>query len=392
MTHLAPIFKQTNILSGLKIASILAVVLLFSACAHLESDVEDKAPAPVNFQDIERSERDGDKSDRDGPQAGDEGKNATAVLEQVEAQNRQFNERINSIMSESGPERLEPETKQKDDKEPASGKKEVSFNFYDADLVEVVRVFMDLIDDDYVFHPDISGRVSLSVDDEFTDEQLVDLLQGVLRINNMTMMENQKGVWEIMPMSEASSQSSSERIFLDPNKEGQKRGQIIQVIKLRYIAATELIKIIKPYLSQNAAIYAHDARGVLLICDYPHVLDKVDQLAGMFDESVFGDVLAKVYTLKYAQADEAVEELQKVARKFGLSKDQGGPNRRVGFVPLARTNTVVAVTRDEQVMEFVDAWVDELDKKVPSALSGQEGSDIFVYYVQFGDADNIVES
>ncbi len=392
MTHLAPIFKQTNILSGLKIASILAVVLLFSACAHLESDVEDKAPVPENFQDMERSERDGDKSDRDGPQVGDEGKNATAVLEQVEAQNRQFNERINSIMSESGPERLEPETQQKDDKESASGKQEVSFNFYDADLVEVVRVFMDLIDGDYVFHPDISGQVSLSVDDEFTDEQLVDLLQGVLRINNMTMMENQKGVWEIMPMSEASSQSSSERIFLDPNKEGQKRGQIIQVIKLRYIAATELIKIIKPYLSQNATIYAHDAKGVLLICDYPHVLDKVDQLAGMFDESVFADVLAKVYTLKYAQADEAVEELQKVAKKFGLSEDQGGPNRRVGFVPLARTNTVVAVTRNEQVMEFVDAWVDELDKKVPSALSGQEGSDIFVYYVQFGDADNIVES
>ena len=273
-----------------------------------------------------------------------------------------------------------------------SGKKEVSFNFYDADLVEVVRVFMDLIGGNYIFHPDVGGRVSLSVDDTFTDDQLVDLLKGVLRINNMTMLKNQEEVWEIMPMSEASIQSSGERILLAPAKKGQKRGQIIQVFSLQYVAATELIKIIKPYLSKNASVYAHDAQGVLLICDYPHVLDKVEQLRTMFDESVFADVQARVYTLKYAQSEEAVKELRKVAKEFGLGQDQGGPSRRVGFVSLTRTNTVVAVARDPQIMEFVDAWVEELDKKVPSSLSGQESSDIFVYYVQYGDADTIVES
>jgi general secretion pathway protein D len=295
-------------------------------------------------------------------------------------------------MDQSGQEKARSRPAEEEAATTISGQKEVSFNFYDADLVEVVRVFMDLIQGDYVLHPDLSGRVSLSVDDTFTKEQLIDLLHGVLRINNMTMMQGKNGVWEVMPMSEASTQFSEERIFLSPSKEGQKRGQIIEVFRLRYIAATEIIKIIKPYLSQNATIYAHDAKGILVISDYPHCLDKVGQLVQMFDESVFADVLAKVYTLKYAQAEEAVEELQNVAKEFGLGRDQSAPSRRVGFIPLQRTNTLVAVTRDPQVMEFVDAWVDELDKKVPSALSGQEGTNIFVYYVQYGDADKIIES
>ncbi len=385
-------FLQRDIRSYAKI-TILIIILVFStACAHLKSGVRDKAPDPVNFQDIERPRPREQREDAYAASRTEQEANATAVLEQVEKQNKEFNQRIASIMDQPGIGEPQPEPEKKDEPKTISGQKEVSFNFYDADLVEVVRVFMDLIGGDYVLHPDVSGRVSLSVEDKFTEEQLVDLLLGVLRINNMTMIQGKDGVWEVMPMSEVSSQFSEERIFIESGQGGQKRGQVIEVFRLRYIAATEMIKIIKPYLSQSATIYAHDAEGVLLICDYPHALDKVGQLVQMFDESVFADVSTRVYTLKYAQAEEAVKDLQNIAKEFGLGPDQGGPSRRVGFVSLQRTNTVVAVTRDPQVMEFVDAWVEELDKKVPSALSGQQSSDIFVYYVQYGDADKIVES
>jgi general secretion pathway protein D len=392
MMFLGRKFMQRDICSYAKIAILITILVFSTACAHLESGIRDKAPEPVNFQDLEHPRPREQREEEYAVSGAEQEANATAVLEQVEKQNQKFNQRIASIMDQPGIGEAQPEPEKKDGPKTISGQKEVSFNFYDADLVEVVRVFMDLIGGDYVLHPDVSGRVSLSVEDKFTEEQLVDLLLGVLRINNMTMIQGKDGVWEVMPMSAVSSQLSKERIFIESGQGGQKRGQVIEVFRLGYIAATEMIKIIKPYLSQSATIYAHDAEGVLLICDYPHALDKVGQMVTMFDESVFADVSARVYTLKYAQVEEAVEDLQKVAKEFRLGPDQGGPSRRVGFVALQRTNTVVAVTRDPQVMQFVDAWVEELDKKVPSTLSGQQASDIFVYYVQYGDADTIVES
>ncbi len=390
MKYLAILHHYWNHISGKKILSVMLLLLLTTACAHVQPEVEDKAAQHFDFQHLERPER--EKEDPDIYASKPEEANATEVLQEIEEQNRQFNKRIASIISRTEQKKPRTVTEKEDEKESVAGKKDVSFNFYDADLVEVVRVFMDLIQGDYILHSDVSGRVSLSVDDEFTDEQLVDLLQGVLRINNMTMTKGQDGVWEVMPMSEASRQLSGERIFLDPQKKGPKRGQIIQVFRLRYIAATEVIKIIKPYLSQSATIYAHDAQGILLISDYPHALDKVEQMVDMFDESVFADIFARVYTLQNAEAEEVVEELQKVAQKFGLGEDQGGPSRRVAFVPLARTNTVVAITRDPQVTDFIDAWVEELDKEVPATASSQQSADIFVYYVQYGDADKIIES
>ena len=369
-------------------------LLASTACATLEPPQDEYGSVPTDMLDRSSQARE-EKSQQgralDREKTGEE-KNATQVLEKIQKQNEEFNQRLASIIEDSdrttGPSK-EPDKDQKDDR---SGGQEVSFNFYDADLVEVIRVFMDLLDEDYILHSNVQGRVTLSVNDTFRQDQMLDLLRGVLRINSMTMIQGEDGVWEILPMTEASRQLSEERIFLPPDQDGRKRGQIIQVFRLRYIAANEMIKIIKPYLTQNASIYAHDANGILLISDYPHALTKVEQMVAMFDESVFADIHARVYTLKNAEAEEAVSDLQKVAQKFGLGEDRGGPSRRVAFVPLARTNTVVAITRDPQVTEFIDAWVEELDKKVPAAASSQQDSDIFVYYVQYGDADKIIQS
>ncbi|MDZ7761349.1 MAG: type II secretion system secretin GspD [Desulfovermiculus sp.] len=384
--------KNRKQISGIKLVAVFFLLVLPTACAQLQPAVRDKGPSPFTYQD----RKDGEKEDTDTRKtdlpAGQEDQNATQILQELEKENEAFNQRLNSIMQATELEKDKPGAEGKKRDVLPSEKKEVSFNFYDADLVEVIRVFMDMIQGDYVLHPDVSGRVSLSVDDTFHQDQLVGLLQGLLRINNMTMFKGDEGIWEILPMSEASRQLTDDKIFIQSDTQGQKRGQIIQVFRLHFIAATEMIKILEPYLTQSATVYAHDEKGVLLICDYPHALTKVEQMVDMFDESVFANIYAQVYTLKYAQAEEAVEELQDIADNFGLSADDGGPHSRVAFVPLVRTNTVVAITHDPKVMEFVQAWVQELDKKVPTALSTQQEPNVYVYYVQYGDADLIVES
>ncbi len=271
------------------------------------------------------------------------------------------------------------------------GTQQISFNFYDADLVEVIRVFMNLMEEDYIIHPDVSGRVSLSVNDNFNSEQLFDLLAGVLNMNNMAMINPNK-IWEILPQANVPRHISSDKILFPDSSELPTRGQVIKGFRLKFIAASEMINILKPYLSQSAQVYAHESKGVLLVCDFPHSLERVSDLIALFDESVFADVKARVFPLQYINAVDAVEQLKNIAEQFGLDRSEISARSRISFLALERLNMVLAVTRNDHVLDFVEAWVDGLDRQLPETIVGRDRENIFVYYVQYGDADAIVES
>ncbi len=268
---------------------------------------------------------------------------------------------------------------------------DVSFSFHDADLKEVIKVFMMLLEEDYMIHPDVSGRVSLFVNDLFNAEQLLDLLSGVLRVNNVAMIRS-NNVWEFLPQSRASRHISRDQIISPDTDELPRRGQIIKGFRLDFITASEMVNIIRPYLSQKARVYGNESRGVLLVSDYPHALERAAELISLFDESVFADVKAKVFPLRHIGAEEASEKLENIALRFGLEHEEAGRRSRISFLPLERMNMVLAVTRNKQALDFVEAWIDGLDREIPEHIIGPEREGIYVYYVQYGDAEEIVES
>ncbi|MFW6005636.1 MAG: hypothetical protein ACOCPN_04070, partial [Desulfonatronovibrionaceae bacterium] len=187
----------------------------------------------------------------------------TEQVQEIREESRSYdagelNDRLQEIISESSLAH-DKGVYQPDEAEDGD-KKDLSFSFYDADLVEVIRVFMKLLEEDYMVHPDVSGRVSLFVEDNFTPEQLMDLLSGVLMMNGMAMVKKDK-VWEIMPQSKVPRFVGREEIIAPDADKTPGRGQIIQGYRLEFIAASEMINILKPYLSQNAQVYAHESKG-----------------------------------------------------------------------------------------------------------------------------------
>lgn len=350
----------------------------------------------------------------------DEQPDPAEIIRQLEEESRQFNERLHRVISKPSrrdvPAVVDPTSQiENGDVIP------LSFNFYDADLQEVIRLFMTLMNQNYTLHPQVTGRVSLVVEDTFRRDQLFDLLEGILRINGMAMVRS--GIlWEIMPLSRVPSQVRKGMIHFPDDghvsmdlqdiilpsavashlqngafhfPEGgliPARGQMIQAFRLHFIQASAITTIIRPYLSDGAQVYAHDANGILLVCDFPHVLANVGQLIAIFDESVFARVKARTYPLTYALADDMVKELESIAKTFRLGDESGGVHGQVSFLPLARLNMILALARDEQVMEFIDIWVRELDRELPTLIQNQSMESIYVYYVQYGNAHEIVSS
>ncbi|PTN35136.1 type II secretion system secretin GspD [Desulfonatronum sp. SC1] len=315
---------------------------------------------------------------------------ASEIFRQLGEQNREFNERIRQAMA-GPPQRLAAQEAVSPSDDAVGDAQPLSMNFYDADLVEVIRLFMSLLGADYILHPQVSGRVSLTVSDSFRPDQMLDLLAGILRINGM-VMSNVDGILEIMPLARAPSLLPGGVVLFPEGGLSPRRGQMIQAFRLHFISATEMTTIIRPYLSEGAQVYAHDANGIMLVCDFPHSQSKIADLIAVFDESVFAEIRAATYFLEYVQAEDAAKELEEVAKTFGLGSDQPGVRARVSFLPLARLNTLLALTRDEQVLEFIDAWVRELDRELPVHIQEQYGQGVYVYYVQYGNASEIVAS
>ncbi|MFW5791095.1 MAG: type II secretion system secretin GspD [Desulfohalobiaceae bacterium] len=377
----------------LRVCLLCCCALTLLSCAAMEPRLREQAMAPGAVQ-AGKKPRAAEKEDLSltgqAPSPAEEKQRAREILREMEQDNELFNSRLKQVIGMH--DAPAPGDREASAKEVGGDQQQVSFNFYDADLADVVRLFMDLLEDDYVFQPNVGGRVSLKVEDTFNRNQLVELLQGIMRINGVTMVKDDNGIWEIMPLSDAAQSIPDQNLILPDQEARPNRGQIIRAFRLHYIAASEIVKIIQPYLAKGALIYAHDPTGVLIVSDFPHTLPKVTGLIELFDESVFADMQVRVYALKYAVASEVAKELESLAQTMGFTPDKGGPSSRISFLAMDRLNKLLAVTKSERLLEFADIWVEELDQDVPQIAQDAQVENIYVYYVQNGDAEEIVTS
>jgi len=307
------------------------------------------------------------------------------VLEELEKANRRLNERLSKVLA--GEIRRVKRVPSLPD--TGDGGQPVAFDYLDADLAEVVRQVMDLLGESYILHPGVKGRVSVHITDTLTRAQVLDLVQALLRMNGAIMLLDGQ-VWRVVPMAEAPALAPVEGIFLAGEARAPSRGQIVRVFHLGYISAAEMNNVIKPFLSRGALVYANEGLGMLLVCDFPHSLLKIEQIINLFDVSVFADMHLRVHTLRHMLAADMVKELDRLAKATGINTPKGPP--AVSFLSLERLNMLLVVSRARRSLEFIDIWIEELDQEIPQIIRAGRSENIFVYYVQNSSAADIVAS
>ncbi|NCC61632.1 MAG: type II secretion system protein GspD [Verrucomicrobiae bacterium] len=306
------------------------------------------------------------------------------ILDDIKRRDAEFNARLNDISGQAQPGRLEGSAKAAHPSE--TGTQKISFDFYNTEIQDVILLFMKLLEANYNLYPGLSGKVSLHIEDEFSRDQIVALMLGLLRMYDIAALK-EGSVWNFMPLGNLPQKLGPDDIMEGEYHEPA-RGQVIQAFRIRFIKTAELVKVVQPYLSKGAMLFQDDAQGILLVCDFPHVLAKIQRLIPLFDVSVFADVAMKTYTLKFATAADVVKELNGLVKEFGLSN--GGPHSKISFLGFNRLNKLLVATRDPQLLEFADAWVTELDQEIPQLLKEEQQENIYVYYAQNSNAKDMV--
>jgi general secretion pathway protein D len=134
---------------------------------------------------------------------------------------------------------------------------EINLNFQNADLREVIQAILgDALKANYTVDPTVAGTVTMSSARPVAEEDLLPILETVLRMNGAALMRDGDN-YTVVP--EASAVSGRGDV-------GEARpGYGISILPLRYTSAQTLVSLIDGFGTRPGSVRAETARNLLLV-------------------------------------------------------------------------------------------------------------------------------
>ncbi len=249
-----------------------------------------------------------------------------------------------------------------------------------------VKAFMDyvlgeVLGVNYLMDPAIKGTLSLHVAGEFTRQEFINVVNTLLQMHGLALVNGTHGLYKVVRKAAGAQfgghvMSGSE----------WSPGDSLHVIRLKYLSAEYAVKNLKPLLSPGAFLSAEPSLNGVLVVDTVENVSKVKRLLGLMDVPVFKDVHWRIFTLEHGDISELSEDLKSIFRENAVYIPPGFDVKGLQFIPLRSINSLLVVTRWEEMLDVVAGWVSELDRG-----SLDKGSQVHVYFVQNGNAKEIAE-
>ena len=257
----------------------------------------------------------------------------------------------------------------------AKGSGEVTVNFEDTELVEVVQVILgDLLAENYVIDPAVQGNVTLQTSRPLRRSALIPTLEMLLRASDAALVFNQ-GLYQVVPRGSAIQGLVSPQ--LGDETTPLPKGYRVQIVQLRHIAATQMQAILEPFANTDSIMRVDTARNLLVLAGTGGELDHLLRTVDMFDVDWLKGMSVALFTPEHIDAKTLADALKEIV-SGGQTDSLQGPIRISAF---ERLNGVMVVTPIRSQLEQVASWVERLDKE-PSGLQ----QNLYVYYVQNGKA------
>ena len=245
---------------------------------------------------------------------------------------------------------------------------DIVFNFTNQPIEAVVNSIMgDLLHENYSIAQGVTGDVSFSTSKPVSKKQALSILETLLSWSNNAMIR-QGDRYVILPAAQAvAGKLVPEMAVSRPSS-----GLSARLFPLRYISATEMQKLLKPFARDNAFLLVDPARNVLSLAGTPEELANYQDTIDTFDVDWLKGMSIAVYGLQRATVGELMPQLQKM---FG--PDSGMPlSGMVKFLPIERTNSVVAISSQPQYLNEVGDWIRTIDE------GGGNEPQLYVYDVR----------
>lgn len=260
---------------------------------------------------------------------------------------------------------------------PPGGDGEVTLNFEGQGIQEVIHAILGhMLAENYVIAPGISGEVTFSTARPVNREQILPILEMLLRWNGATLVWREDR-YHVLPISDAIRGNLTPRIGADAIGRGY---QVIGV-PLEYIAPAQMVTILEPYAREDAVLSADNARSLLMLAGTPAELRNYIQIIDTFDVNWLEGMSVGIFEISRVEVADLATELEAA---LGSGEGEGGSPLAGMFriMPMERLNSIMVITPQEHYLREIERWIQRLDRSSPEA-----GARLYVYRVKNLDAD-----
>ena len=259
---------------------------------------------------------------------------------------------------------------------PAPG--DVTFNFEGEAIQAVIKAILgDFLQENYVIAPGVQGTVTFSTARPINAAQARTVLEYLLAQNGLAMV-HRDGRYTVLPVAQAIPGNLSPRSGNVPP-----RGFEVRVVPLRFVAATEMEKLLAPFVKQGAIVRADNARSLMLLAGNGADLSAYMDTIEVFDVDWLKGMSIGIFPLERVEAMTVAPELEKVFGE-GSNSPLAGMFR---FLPIERMNAILVITPQESYLKSAEEWLGRLDRGGADA-----GAQLFVYYVKNVKATDLAEN
>jgi general secretion pathway protein D len=253
----------------------------------------------------------------------------------------------------------------------------VAFVCVNCDLLEFIRNVGTELKLNYVVDPRVKGIVTVHTYGELKKEDLLPVLESVLRVNNAALVKT-GNFYQIVPIAGA------RQMPLPLRKPGEEpsaveEGKVIQIVPMRFMSAADMVKVLEPYVSEGGHIAFHAQANILLITETTSNLKKLMELVNLFDSDVFQNKRVQLYPIRHSRPHELIPDLEKVFSAYSSGRDSA-----VRFIGIERLNALLAISANPSSLLEVEKWLAKLDQPLEA-----QGIRNFVYRVENSDAKKL---
>ncbi len=266
---------------------------------------------------------------------------------------------------------------------PALADQEVSFNFEATPVPEVVKTILgDLLQETYVIGPGVGGTVTFSTAKPIKGEQAMAVLEMLLSWSGAALVRKNDQYLVVQTQAAVPGNLSPQLLA------GDGRGYSVRAVPLKFISATQMEELLKPYAKQGSVLKADNARSLIVVAGTKNELDNYLSVINTFDVDWMAGMSFALYTLERVEVKDLMPELEAI---FGDAAGGAGAGSTplagmVRMLPVERLNAILVITPQPQYLAQVEKWIKRLDR------GGTEGgAKLYVYDVQNVKATDLAD-
>lgn len=254
----------------------------------------------------------------------------------------------------------------------------IMLNFVDAKVAEFAQAVLgDVLKLNYTVSDQVKASVTLRTPNPVPKQELLAVFTSVLKAQGIEMTE-QGGIYIIAP-SDRIAQTGT------PANWGGARGRAgsgTQAITLRYVAASEMERILKSVAPDTRILRTDGERNMLLVSGSPAELNSVNETVRVFDVDWMRGMSVAMFAIESGDAEAVAQEMDQI-----FANDRDSPTKGIiRFIPNKRLRSVLAISSRPEYIRKAQQWIRKID------LAGQATEkQVHVYHVQNRPAEELAE-